>query len=85
MAAAGSAGAQDVTVRISTISNQGSGVVTSSPAGINCTLSGQRVAGTCAAPFAAGTLVTLTATPAAHNTFGTWVTSPCPASVPHPR
>jgi hypothetical protein len=43
----------------------GSGSVTSSPAGISCP-------GTCSASFASGTLVTLTATPAAASRFVGW-------------
>jgi hypothetical protein len=43
----------------------GSGTVTSSPAGINC-------GGTCAADFAPGTSVTLTATTGSGATFGGW-------------
>ncbi|MBZ0248778.1 MAG: hypothetical protein K8F93_03895 [Burkholderiales bacterium] len=46
-------------------SGTGSGRVTSSPAGIDCGT-------TCSAQFAAGTSVTLTATPAAGSTFGGW-------------
>jgi Divergent InlB B-repeat domain len=43
----------------------GSGSVTSSPSGINC-------GATCSASFAAGTMVTLTATAAAGSTFTGW-------------
>jgi hypothetical protein len=43
----------------------GSGTVTSSPAGLNC-------GSTCAARFDAGTVVTLTASPAAGSAFGGW-------------
>ncbi|MDF2771272.1 MAG: hypothetical protein K0S86_766 [Geminicoccaceae bacterium] len=50
----------------------GGGRITSSPAGINCTITGQGVTGTCNATFAAGTVVSLT--PAASNgsRFGGW-------------
>jgi phospholipase C len=44
---------------------QGTGTITSAPTGINCP-------GTCTASFAAGTAVTLTATPATGYFFGTW-------------
>ena len=44
----------------------GSGGVASSPAGIDC---GSR----CSAPFDAGTVVTLTATPAANSTIAGWI------------
>jgi hypothetical protein len=47
------------------VSETGSGTVTSSPAGINC-------GSTCAANFAAATQVTLTATPATGWVFGSW-------------
>ncbi|MDD5559066.1 choice-of-anchor tandem repeat GloVer-containing protein [Candidatus Methylomirabilis sp.] len=43
----------------------GSGTVTSSPAGITC-------GATCTTPFASGTTVTLTATPATGSTFAGW-------------
>jgi hypothetical protein len=41
------------------------GVIVSSPAGINC-------GSTCAAPFASGTTVVLSATPNTGHTFGSW-------------
>ena len=50
-----------LTVTLNSISG-GSGTVTSSPVGISCS-------GTCTATFSAGTNVTLTATPAAGDTF----------------
>ena len=43
----------------------GTGTVTSSPAGINC-------GATCNASFLQGTVVTLTATPAAGSLFAGW-------------
>jgi phospholipase C len=48
-----------------TVSLTGSGTVTSAPAGINCGT-------TCSATFPAGTSITLTASPAASNTFSGW-------------
>jgi Divergent InlB B-repeat domain len=48
-----------------TVSVTGSGTVTSSPSGINCP-------STCSAGFAAGTPVTLTATPASGWVFSSW-------------
>ncbi len=47
------------------VTRTGSGGVTSSPAGIDC-------GGTCEAQYAAGTLVTLTATPASGEVFDGW-------------
>jgi DNA-binding beta-propeller fold protein YncE len=46
-------------------SGSGSGTVTSNPAAINC-------GATCSASFPAGTSITLTASPAAGATFGSW-------------
>jgi Divergent InlB B-repeat domain len=48
----------------------GSGTVTSSPAGINC-------GSTCAAQFLFGSIVTLTATPATGSTFAGWTGGGC--------
>jgi hypothetical protein len=48
-----------------TTAGTGSGTVTSSPAGITC-------GATCSANFAAGTQVTLTATPGTGSSFGGW-------------
>lgn len=49
-----------------TVAKTGSGTVTSSPPGINC-------GATCSAQFVSGTSVTLTATPAAGYSFGSWL------------
>jgi len=53
-----------------TLAGSGSGTVTSSPSGINC---GQ----TCSAPFASGTQVTLTASPAQGSNFAGWTGGGC--------
>ena len=50
------------------LAGTGTGTVTSSPAGINC-------AGACTSPFAPGTNVTLTATPAAGSAFAGWASA----------
>ncbi|GJL61396.1 MAG: hypothetical protein NPIRA04_00500 [Nitrospirales bacterium] len=44
----------------------GSGTVTSSPSGVNCS------SGSCNTSFATGTVITLTATPASGQTFNNW-------------
>jgi hypothetical protein len=51
----------------------GSGIVTSSPAGLGC-------ASTCGVIFTSGTTVVLTATPTGNSTFGGW-TSGCDSAV----
>jgi subtilisin family serine protease len=53
-----------------TKSGNGSGNVTSNPAGIDC-------GATCSASFTSGTVVTLTATPATGSTFGGWGGGTC--------
>jgi hypothetical protein len=56
-----------------TISGTGTGTVTSSPAGINCTITNGAVgSGACTASFASGTTVTLTAAAASGSTFTGW-------------
>lgn len=49
----------------------GSGTITSQPAGINCTV-GATVGGACSASYPAGTVVRLTAKAAAGSTFQGW-------------
>jgi uncharacterized protein YggE len=58
------ASAQSSTLTITHFGN-GSGTVTSSPAGINC-------GADCTEAFANGTMVSLTATPAGGSTFVGW-------------
>ncbi len=60
--AAGSGGSGSNTLSVST---EGSGTITSSPAGINC-------GGDCSEKYAKGTQVTLTATPGEGYTFAGW-------------
>jgi len=51
----------------------GTGTVTSAPAGINCTMSnGVVTGGTCTASYPNGSLVTLTETPASGSVFSFW-------------
>ena len=61
-------------VKTVTNSGTGNGTVTSSPAGINC-------GSVCSASFNSGTLVTLTATPAAGSTFAGWSGTGCSTGV----
>lgn len=76
--------------------NAGSGVITSSPAGIDCTVVAAVTSGACTAMFTGGTVVTLLATPASGSVFTYWVgleddlggctTDPaCPISMTGPR
>ncbi|MGH9744909.1 MAG: InlB B-repeat-containing protein, partial [Candidatus Acidiferrales bacterium] len=60
---------------VSAIGN-GSGTITSNPAGINCAYSGTATSGTCSFTFAPNILITLTATPSAtvpNSTFAGWL------------
>jgi hypothetical protein len=50
----------------------GNGAVSSTPAGVSCTVTGTAESGTCASPFAVGATVTLTATPASGFAFAGW-------------
>ena len=56
--------------------NNGSGRVTSQPAGIDCTITGGNGAGACSAFFPAGTVVRLDARPAANSSFSGWRSLP---------
>ena len=55
----------------------GSGVVTSSPAGISCSVASGSTAGSCTTSFARGSLVTLNASPAAGSRFAGWSGAGC--------
>ena len=63
-------GPQQVTVTAS--GGFGSGSVTSNPAGFSCRVGSGVASGTCTAPFASDSVVTLTAVPDVGTTFGTW-------------
>ena len=52
--------------------NAGTGTITSTPAGISCTVTGAGVTGTCSAPFAAGTNVQVTESARTGSGFGSW-------------
>ncbi len=52
--------------------SNGAGRVTSSPSGIDCTISNQTSTGVCSANFAAGTVVTLSAASSAGSGFTAW-------------
>jgi hypothetical protein len=62
---------QNFTLTLSPLGN-GSGTVTSNPAGVSCTVTNGVGAGACSASFAAGTTVQLTAAATAPNSFGGW-------------
>ena len=53
----------------------GSGKVTSSPAGINCTITAGSKTGTCSFLFSAGTTIKLTAKATSPDAFGSWTGS----------
>lgn len=53
--------------------SDGAGTVVSDPPGLDCKLTSGARTGACSASFADYTVVTLTATPASHSTFGGWV------------
>jgi uncharacterized protein YjdB len=56
----------------------GNGLVTSSPAGINCTVTMSATSGTCSAQFTGGTSISLTAAPRSPgSTFGGWTGTAC--------
>jgi hypothetical protein len=64
-------------------SGDGNGTVTSSPSGINCTITGGAVASTgCKKSFSEGTVVTLTATPKAGHAFRGWFSGTCSGTAP---
>jgi hypothetical protein len=53
-------------------SGSGSGILTSSPGGLNCASAAGVTTGTCSANLASGTAVTLAATPATGSSFTSW-------------
>lgn len=55
-----------------TAAGDGSGVVSSTPTGINCTIAQGSVSGACTAPFALNSVVTLTAIPGVNAEFSEW-------------
>jgi hypothetical protein len=67
----------------------GTGVITSSPAGISCTVSGTSSSGTCSATFPINTVVTLLQSPSGNAVFNAWsgdcTTEPCQVTMSQPR
>ncbi len=67
----------------------GGGVITSSPAGINCILSGSTTSGTCTAFFAANTVVTLQQSTTGNAVFAAWggdcLSDPCQVAMTQGR
>ena len=61
----------------------GTGSVSSAPAGIVCSVTGGTTAGTCAADFTAGTVVSLSSAATGGSAFGSW-TGACGASANAP-
>ncbi|HTE47126.1 MAG TPA: InlB B-repeat-containing protein [Gemmatimonadaceae bacterium] len=61
----------DVALTVKTTGN-GNGVITSTPAGINCTSTAGVSGGTCTASFPFGSTVALSAVPASGHTFVAW-------------
>ena len=60
----------------------GSGSVTSSPGGIECTVTGGVASGSCNSDFSHATMVTLTAAPAANSAFSGWSGGGCTGTAP---
>ena len=77
-----------LTVRASPAS-RGSGVITSSPAGINCTVHDGAASGVCNVAFASSTIVTLTQIQSGASIFRSWsgdcVGNPCQITMSSPR
>ena len=69
--------------------SRGSGVITSVPAGITCTVSHGVTSGVCSVNFTMGTIVTLTQTPQGNSLFQGWsgdcVGNPCQLTLTQPR
>lgn len=58
--------------RLTSGTGTGTGVVTSNPAGMNCTVTGSAVAGTCSVSVPVGTAVSFTATATNGNSLTSW-------------
>ena len=72
-----------MTLAIAASGNGDGTVASTSPAGINCNVTGTNVAATgCSAQFPFETNVTLTATPSTNSTFESWSLASCPGTAP---
>ncbi len=69
--------------------SHGGGTITSSPAGISCTISDGSVSGVCSVAFALGTPVSLTQIPSGASLFQSWsgdcIGNPCQITMSQPR
>lgn len=69
--------------------SRGSGTITSTPAGINCTISDGGTTGACSAAFTTGAIVTLTQQPSGNAVFQGWsgdcVGNPCQLTMSQAR
>ena len=85
-----SAAAMPATLNIApSPASHGGGMITSSPAGISCTISDGNVSGVCSVAFAVGTPVSLTQIPTGSSIFQAWsgdcIGNPCQVTMSQPR
>jgi hypothetical protein len=69
------------TLTVSGLQSGGSGTVTSTPAGINCTYTNGVPSGACSAAFATGTSVTIQASPSGGSSLHYWGNAPSVSAV----
>ncbi len=73
--------ATDFPVQVSPVAgNEASGIITSVPAGISCTINGSAVSGACASRFNGAAQAVLTATPSGASSFAGWTGAGCGGS-----